>query len=199
MLKENLSPQQRFIVDSLSDFITKINLNINGEEKTFYKHYSIPSEVIYEELKRMNDKSKVKPKKAEAVQESLFLTKVEKVKKEKTVNPKKEAPIAAPDVYVKVDETSDEFFKKNNISIIKSLSNKGSEASFIGRANYSIPQNYYIKYLMKKSVSENDVSKAYTESNTHKMPCLIITTGKIAKKAELLISSVGSLVNVARI
>jgi len=55
-LRDGLAPQQRFMVDELEDFITKITLTINGEEKIFYKNYSVSEQELLKDMKNMKMK-----------------------------------------------------------------------------------------------------------------------------------------------
>ncbi|VVB75292.1 Uncharacterised protein [Candidatus Tiddalikarchaeum anstoanum] len=201
MLRDNLEPQQRFVVDGLSDFITKMTLKINGEDKIFYKHYSIPSEVIYDELKKMNDKPKLKPQKTSTVQESLFLVKKEKPeKKSKKAKQAVPAEVKPEEPYVKVDDASDKFFQEKGLTITKTdVVKKNSEFNFTARTNYTLPQFYFVKYFKKNSLNEADISRAHTQAQTNKMPCLIITTGAVSKNAEKLLISLGNLVNIVKL
>lgn len=198
VLKDNLSPQQRFIIDGLKDYITKINLNINGKERIFYKHYSISSDVIYNELNSFNVNKKPKKKKVVKktvdAQKSLFGGRVAQKRKMPT-----STKVVETNVYEKVDDISDLFFTKYNMTVIESKTvRKNREYIFVARANYRIPQIYFIKYLKKKSINDNDISKAHVAANVKKMPCIIMTQGKLTKKARELLEKLGPILNVIK-
>lgn len=217
MLKANLSPQQRYMVDDLRDFVTPLTLNINGEDKIFYKHYSISTQTIYDELKKKKIIKKVKTDKS-APQSRLFDTPrkefenkqdTKKVVEEKfgENNEKKEEEYT-PKVerlkdeveYEEFDDLSEKFFTQYNLKVLEAESiRKNSEANFIVLTNYRIPQKYFVKYYKKKRISEKDINNAYTQSQLHKMPCIIITIGKLSKKSEESLEKLGSYVNVIKL
>ncbi|MFA5303538.1 MAG: hypothetical protein WC393_03300 [Candidatus Nanoarchaeia archaeon] len=182
--KENLEPQQRYMVDDLRDFITPMVLKINGEDKAFYKHYSISeSEVIEKFNKWKQDQTK---EVAEAKQQKI----IETSEKEEHETPKQQ----------RIDSATDKFFIKNGLEIIESLIvKKSSEYDFVAKQSSSVGQTFFVKYLKKASINDSDISKAYTAAQSKKMPCIILITGKLSKKAQELIANLGYLVNVIKI
>jgi hypothetical protein len=193
VLKDNLSPQQRYMVDELRDFIKPLTLNINGVDKVFYKHYSIPTQSIYDELKKRKVK-KVKPEKSPVPQSRLF-----DEPKPKEYTPKSER-VEPKFSYKKFDDLSEQFFTQYNLTVLDSkIVRKNTEANFTVLADYRIKQKYFVKYFKKKTVNEKDISKAQTAAQLKKMPCLIITTGKLSKKGKKLMKGLGSYINVIKL
>ncbi|MBN1923848.1 MAG: hypothetical protein JW791_03765 [Nanoarchaeota archaeon] len=198
VLKNNLSPQQRFMVDDLKDFITPLTLNINGEDKIFYKHYSISTQAIYDDM----NKKKIKPAKVKSEGEKVKQMSLFNSPAAKTENKIKnqEVLVEAKNELESFDDLSDQFFTQYNLTLLESeVIKKGKEANFVVKAGYRIPQKYFVKYYKKKNLNEKDVSKAYADSQVKKMPCLIITIGKFSKKAEKLSESLGNFVNIIKL
>jgi|SRR3989344_772565 len=79
--------------------------------------------------------------------------------------------------------------------ISKDLKKKGKEADIIAHIPSPIGN---LKYLVvvrdKKTVSEADLSLAFTEGQSKKMPVLFVTNGKLTKTAENYLSLISGLV-----
>lgn len=191
--KDNLEPQQRYMVDELNDFITPMVLKINGEDKEFYKHYSISELDVIEKFKKW-EQEKNKPDRKEVETERVH---EEKQKKIIESDIEEEIKISKNQ---KIDSASDKFFMKNDLEIIEALTiKKSTEYDFVVRQNSSVGQTFFVKYLKKSSINDSDISKAYTAAQSKKMPCIILITGKLSKKAQELIINLGYLVNVIKI
>ncbi|MDD4352945.1 MAG: helix-turn-helix domain-containing protein [Candidatus Nanoarchaeia archaeon] len=192
--RENLEPQQRYMVDELKDFIAPMILKINGEDKAFYKHYSISENEVIEKFNKWKQGQNTHSQKEEIneiTHEELKEELIEENIKEESDNFKK---------HEKVDSGSDKFFIKNNLDIVESIIVKKSvEYDFVVKQNIGVGQTFFVKYLKKTSINDSDISKAYTAAQSKKMPCMILITGKLSKKAQDLIINLGYLVNVIKI
>jgi len=195
--RENLEPQQRYMVDELRDFIKPLSLKINGEDKAFYRHYSVSEAEIIEKLNKWKQEKEEgdKGKDDEIAHQ-----------KNEALAPKKEdekiIPEKKPDEprHEKIDSLSDKFFLKNGLEIIESvIVKKGSEYDFVARQSLGVGQTFFVKYLKKSSINDSDISKAYTQAQSKKMPCIILVSGKLNKKAQDLIINLGYLVNLIKI
>jgi hypothetical protein len=185
--RENLEPQQRYMVDELRDFIAPMILKIGGEDKAFYKHYSISeSEVLEKFNKWRQDQNKPAQKKAQEIDSAEFKPKDENAN--------------ANSEHDKIDTASGKFFAKNNLEIIESaVIKKSAEYNFVARQSSGVGQTFFIKYLKKAGVNDSDISRAYTIAQSKKMPCIILVTGKLSKKAQELAANLGYLVNLIKI
>jgi len=220
-LKDNLSPQQRYMVDELKDYITSITLNIDGEEKKFYKNHNVSDESIRDSLKNMKPVKEESPKPQPSslfgnspqtnkpMTHSFFENKKEDDFKffEK---PKQEVVVEKPIQQVKLqevqieenslyfDRVSSNFFDKNNLNIVSvDVVKKGKEANFVIKSGFN--QEVFVKYFVKNSINETDVSKAFTESHVNKLPCWILTKAKVNKKAQKLLDNLGKTINLISI
>lgn len=226
VLRNNLTPQQRYMIDELKDYITSIKLEINGDEKLFYKHHSISKQNILDDMNKFKNKSKEKEE--ELDNDKIFESKKEEKEEEEDEKEKKEESdvveteksaevksfkqiklgalknkslkIKDEDEYKKFDDLSERFFKKYNLTVIKSNKiRKGSEANFIIVTNDNIRQKYFVKYYSKKRINEKDISKAHTSAQIKKLPCIILTTGKLTNKAKDLLPRLGSLLKIVKV
>jgi hypothetical protein len=191
--KENLEPQQRYMVDELRDFITPMLLKINGENKPFYKHYSISEfEVINKFNKWKIEQNKTYEKKSK--NKNIEEPKSKKIIETQTI-------IVSEDKKSKrIDLASDKFFIKNELEIIEmSTVKKSTEYDFVVKQSSSVGQTFFVKYFKKLNINDSDISKAYTVAQSKKMPCIILITGKLSKKAQGLMVNLGYLINVIKI
>jgi len=192
--RENLEPQQRYMVDELKDFITPMVLKINGEDKAFYKHYSISESDVIEKFNKWRQEQNKPLEKKEEHKKSMEEPKIQQ--KITEIASKEEAE----ERHQKADSASDKFFQKNALDVIEAVAvKKSSEYDFVARQNSGVGQTFFVKYLKKASVSDSDISKAYTAAQSKKMPCIILVSGKLSKKAQELIVNLGYLVNVIKI
>ncbi|MBN1386775.1 hypothetical protein JW968_07460 [Candidatus Woesearchaeota archaeon] len=81
------------------------------------------------------------------------------------------------------------FFKSNNIHILShEILRRGSDIEFIIRVPSVIGQiEYFCKAKNKKKSNDGDLSSAYIQGQSKKLPTLYITTGEVTKKAESML------------
>lgn len=78
------------------------------------------------------------------------------------------------------------FFKNHDINVIDAkLIRKGSEYDFIIEMKTPVGQaEYYCKAKSKKKCADGDLSQAYLQGQTRRIPTVFITTGEVTKKAK---------------
>ncbi len=184
VLKSNLTPQQRFVVNQLKDFVKPVEIKIKGDEKTFYKYYSLKMSVIEDELKRMSNPKKKKKKK--------------KKKKEEKKSQKK---LVEDDEELKINNQVQKIFEKLNIKpLSKEVIRKGSEVDYIGITRDDISQKYLIKFKKRKRLNDKDLSLYFLKSLEEKMPCIIVTKARLTKKAKKMMETdIGEMVKVVKL
>ncbi len=188
--RDNLEPQQRYMVEELNDFIKPLILKIGGEDKVFYRHYSVSEADVIEKFNKWQQEVSGSPKpKVEYMEEQ---EKDEKEPIEPTQSEEKN------DFYA--DSASNKFFSKNDFDISEMIVvKKSAEYDFIVRQSSGFSQTFFVKYYKKSSLSDSDISKAYTSAQSKKMPCIILTNGKVSKKAQELIISLGYMINIIKL
>ena len=204
-------PWQRVAMRDLKDFCFPLTVTIDQEKiEIFWKFYLVSEEEAKNLISSML-------KKEEPIEPIKEIVKEEAIKEEKQDVIQEiskqviEKPIKKPFVKQKLEQTQlqeikeivkdkalekdkfynyvKEFCSKNNIQISEEFTiSKNKEFDFIAK----IPSNiglitYYIKAKNKKSINEGDVSLAFSESQFKNLPCLFLTTGKLNKKASLLL------------
>jgi len=188
--RDNLEPQQRYMVEELNDFIKPLVLKIGGEDKVFYRHYSVSEADVIEKFNKWQQEvsGSQKPKVAS----------IEGQEKDAEGLIEQKQPEEKNDFYA--DSVSNKFFSKNGFDISEMIVvKKGAEYDFIVRQSGGFSQTFFVKYYKKSSLSDSDISKAYTSAQSKKMPCIILTNGKVSKKAQELIISLGYMINIIKL
>ena len=89
------------------------------------------------------------------------------------------------------------FFEKNSIIVeSQEIISKNKEFNFIIKIKTPFGDlNYFCKVLNKKSINEADLSKVFVQAQSKKIPAMLLTTGKLTKKAKEFFSrEVSSLI-----
>src|SRR3989344_5560069 len=200
-------PWQRVAMRDLKDFCFPLTVTIDKEKiEIFWKFYLVSEEEAKNLISSMLKKEEpvepiqevIKQEEQEVIQEISNKVIEEKSIKKPFINPNQEQVKLQEIKEIVKDKALEkdkfynyvkEFCSKNNIQISEEFTiSKNKEFDFIAK----IPSNiglitYYIKAKNKKSINEGDVSLAFSESQFKKLPCLFLTTGKLNKKASLLL------------
>jgi len=205
-------PVIRASLRDIKDFAHKLQVTFGGHTEIFWKWYlnsdaevepiikekfskierSLPKEDVKEQLKEIEDNLKKLEKKQEPekVVEKELPVKKTKVKKEAITAQVKLATGNTVDESDKFMMKVVDIFKKDKIELseIKQIrKNKDFEGiATIPSAVGTI--TYFCKAKDKKSISDSDLSLLFVQSQMKKMPILLVTTGKLTKKAETLLN-----------
>jgi hypothetical protein len=78
------------------------------------------------------------------------------------------------------------FFAENSISVeSQEIVSKNKEFDFVIKIKTPVVElKYFCKVLNKKSVNEADLSKAFVQAQSKKIPAMLLITGKLTKKAK---------------
>ena len=85
----------------------------------------------------------------------------------------------------------EKYFSKNSIEIIeKTVIRKASEMEYV----IKVPSNvgslvYFCKAKAKKKVNDGDLSSAFIQGQTKKLPVLFLTKGELTKKAKEMLDN----------
>ena len=185
LLKENIvlideqqEPSIRFALSQIKDFSIPFFVNIKNNDLKFWRWHLIQEE---QAIKMVNDffkePEKIQEQKQEIkIEEQKVLT--EKIKK------------TSKQVKSKFFENIYEFLNKNKVSVIQEeIIRKGKEINLIAKVSSSLGElTYLIKAVDKKNLSEKDVIYAHNNGNMKKMPVILISKGKLSKKAQKYIN-----------
>ncbi len=179
-----------------------IKQKLNFGEKKEIKKDDVESNLreIEENLKRLEEKKRDLEKPIEQkVREELNKPIKEKIRKERIPRIKKEKAVQEqlPSIVNNTIDETDEFmvkinnyFKQNNIELIevKQIKKNSDFESIIKIPSAVGSINYLCRAKNKQKINDSDLSLLYVQSQTKKMPILLVTTGEITKKAQMLLN-----------
>ena len=172
---DKLSYADKVAIREIGDFAKPLKATLNNEEKIFWRFYSLPKEQAIEKINELMGSHPTKAKK-----ESI--TKDKKEPKPLAPLMPKQKPVKITQSIIAFKEKVENFARKNNINIVseeikgKDLFFNASLGSDIGRLQYLIVAKD------KKSVSDADLSLAYSKGQSLRLPVLFLSTGKLSKK-----------------
>ncbi|MBW2999451.1 hypothetical protein KY339_02160 [Candidatus Woesearchaeota archaeon] len=203
-------PVIRAALRQIRDFAKPIEVNLNNNIELFWKWYMLPEPETADIIKNLLG---IKEQKKEVQEPKKELKPEQEVKKEPVqVKPeiKKETkPEEKPkESFVDKTDTSDMFlkkiknyFEKNNIKVLKQdIIRKNSEADFLVEIPSSVGSlKYYCKAKAKQKCNDGDLSSAFVQGQTKKMPVLFLMSGQLTKKALQMLKTEFSNVTVKQL
>lgn len=208
---DKLTPLQRVALRNTKDFAIIVKHKLGDREKVFWQYYLVPEEEANKEIKNIIDKemeklkiAEAKPQILEAKPETIQIKEVkpqpeipveEKIQtkepKEKLlheIKPKKRAR-KKTDVFI---EKVLENLKKKNIEILREI--KQENKICIALVDSEIGLLKFLVYgINKKTLNEADLSLASTQGQEEKLPVLLVTQGKLTKKASEYLKKLSNL------
>ncbi len=178
LIDDQQEPSIRFALSQIKDFSIPFFVNIKNNDLKFWRWHLIPEDQAVQMVKEFfKEPEKIQEKEEEIkVEEQKILT--EKIKK------------SSKSVKSKFFENIYEFLNKNKISVTQEeIIRKGKEINLIAKVSTSLGElTYLIKAIDKKSLSEKDIIYAHNNGNMKKMPVILLSKGKISKKAQKYIN-----------
>lgn len=185
---EKIDPSTRVALNNAKDFAKLVKVKYEGIEKIFWKYYLINKDEIEKLIK---------------ISLNLDKKKVEKEKEEKKVKEKdlkgsfeKEKKLVKGEKNETIEKLEKNLFEKyiyDNFNLIEKISN----SYYIGTKDIlDEPVEFIIIINKKKRISDADILNALNEGRERKMISVLLTTGKITKKAKKLLDNVRNLLIV---
>jgi hypothetical protein len=211
ILKEkNLDLLARVSLRKIKDFAVPLNISLNNQKELFWKWYLITDSQAVEIIKsQLSPRPESKPESHPPVKQNLLQEKTApptavppseiKEKPVSTEKPKKHLlqklkeklkprRKSVPDSFFPKIEA---FFTKKEIKIeVKETLRKNAEMNFIINVPSVIGRTtYFCKTKNKKRCDERDLSAAYMEAQSKKLPLLFIYTNELTKRAQEMLDS----------
>ncbi|MCX8193928.1 MAG: hypothetical protein N3G19_01010 [Candidatus Pacearchaeota archaeon] len=193
--EELLEPAHRVAIKNIKDFAFSFKIN-EDKEKVFWRFHSLNQEDALEIAKKL---SKQKEKITEAEKEIKGEERMkEKEKTEKRDVIEKEIGIRVrkkdkTELYNKVYE----YLKNSGIETFEKINQDGIVCIALINFSFGI-----IKMLIvtsrKKKINEGDLSLAYQEGLSRKMPVLFLINGELTKKAKEYLNALGNYIFVKK-
>ena len=197
-----VEPAIRVALRQIKDFAIPLQVNYKGSTEIFWRWFLLTSEEaeksIRVELKPEVKKTEEKIKKPKEIKKEIQ----EELKKPKEIKTaevkdklKKEAPIKTKVVKEKkqdifLDEIK-KYFGKNSIEVLEeNLLRKGAEYNFVIRLPSSVGElSYFCVAKSKKRVNDGDLSSAFINAQSRKLPLLFLTRGGLTKRAQEMLEN----------
>lgn len=186
-----LEPAHRVAFRNMKDFAYPINVKTENDEKTFWCFYTIKQEDASKKIYELLKKEKVEKKEAEKKEEKEAEKKEEKKLEEKKLEKGKARKRVRENVKLKV---------KSWLDAKKFAVEQELDDDFIVSIDSEIGKlSFLIVPRLKKTINEADLSLAYQQGQDAKMPVLLLTNGKLSKKAQAYLEKLGRLIVVEKI
>lgn len=218
MRNSELDPLTKVCLQQLKDFAEPIQVSYQDKSEIFWKWYALNDAEFEEKVKQLispiqtkeeknepkieEAKSEIKPSVKSEIKEnteekkSEIRSEIKEKIEEKQIQ--KKAVIEKEEKSKKITEFQDEFsqfFEKNKIQIVDILSKRTGEKDLIVEIPSSVGNlTYFCKIKNKKSITDSDVSKAFFQGQSRKLPVLILSTGNTNKKAAELLNELRGVV-----
>lgn len=191
--EEKVEPGHRVALKAIKDFAFPIHVKTGDKEKIFWRLHTIKPE---DASQRISEQLKPKPEVKKEVKE---------IKKEEKKIEKKEPPTKKS--RISKSKKAKEQFKEKVLNWVHSKNLKieeqfeepkfGEDALCIISNNSSLGKlNFLVVAKQKKRLNDADISLAYQQGQQAKMPVLLLTEGKLTKKAQTYLEQLGKFVVV---
>ena len=192
----NLEPVVRVALREIKDFAVPLHVTHNNGTEIFWKWYLLgkdETESLAKELLLGKESKKEEPKKEIIEKDVSKELKREEIKKEIKREETRKEPRKAEEVKKEAKQEKSVFFdeirsyfSKNKISIKNTeIIRKNAEISFIVEVPSSVGNlRYYCVAKSKKRISDGDLSSAYIQAQSKKLPVLFLTKGELTKNAK---------------
>jgi len=196
---KELEPLYQVAMRSIKDFAVALQVNHNSTSEIFWKIHTLPNSEAETLIKGMvkSPEQKIQPKKPETQKTQQKPIEPQKQPKPEPKKPEIQRKIAEKESPLKKDPTPkgkfskfiDDYFTKNRIRIIEeNIIRKESESEFIIQVPSSVGSlTYFCKAKSKKRINDGDLSSAYIQGQSKKLPVLFLTKGDLTKKAQELL------------
>lgn len=184
-------PVIRVALREIKDFAIPLNVNYNNNREVFWKWHLTRNEEAEQLIKL---KLGVIEKPVEKIQQEIREQKIEekpaqqiqKSIKEKTI--RKYKPRTKEDNFL---NSIIKFFEKNKINVTNTETiKKNSEIDFVVEIPSAVGNlQYYCKAKNKKRTTDSDLSSAYMKGQLRKLPVLVISTGDLSAKAQVMLAN----------
>src|SRR3989344_1315007 len=187
--EKDLEPWQRVAIKSLKDFAVQIDVNLDdGNLDTFWKHHLITDDqakLMIAEIVNQSQQVVEAPVVNEVLDNIISNHEVtselkEEINEELFTDDKKEVKLDG-----KFYKKALEFIQKSNAEIIKEfMVKKEKEFDFIIEIKTGFGRiRQLVKAKNKNSITEADISSAFGEGQLKRLPVILLTPGKLNKKA----------------
>lgn len=191
---DKLTPLQRVALRNTKDFAIMVKHKIGEKEKIFWRYYLVPEEEAEKEIKNILQCELEEAKKIEEAKE----IKPEEIERKEVIAIEKKPEIHEIKVRrrkkrIEFREKVLESLKKKNIKILSEL--KEENKICVALVNSEIGILKFLVYgIDKKVINEADLSLASSHGQEEKLPVLLVTQGKLTKKASEFLKKLSNII-----
>ena len=184
------TPLVRVSLRAIKDFAKPVDVNLNNVTALFWKWYLLPNEMVSQEVKRIMNIPQVEKAAEPATVEIPKEIKPE-IKEEKIHPIEKQKVLAEELPKSEFLEQIQGYFSKNRVEVIETnIVKKSSEIDFIIKIPSPVGSlRYFCKARSKKKINHADLSAAYVQGESKKLPILFLMTGELNKKAKGMLNN----------
>ncbi len=195
ILKDSeLEPLMRVAMRAVKDFAVPLQVDYQGRKEIFWKWFLLSAQEAETIIK-----SQLKPVKTETPRTEAPAKETKKTIKEneKKQIPKKEETPVKDSFFNEIQD----YFNKNKINIIeKNIIRKNSEITFIVDVPSTVGSlRYFCVAKSKKRINDGDLSSAYIQAQSKKLPVLFLTKGELTKNAKEILEKEFKGMSIKRI
>ncbi|MEM1535812.1 MAG: hypothetical protein QXQ82_01310 [Candidatus Pacearchaeota archaeon] len=187
---EKLTPLQRVALRNAKDFAKMLKRKIDEKEKIFWHYYLVPEEEVENILNslKIEEPKETKEEQAE-IKVEVKEQEIEPEKLHAEIKVRKREKKKAEAFREKVLES----LKKKNIEIFSEL--KEENKICIALIDSEIGLLKFLVYgINKKVINEADIGLASSYGLEEKLPVLLVTQGKLTKKASEFLKKLGNVI-----
>jgi hypothetical protein len=194
-----LEPLTRVSLRNIKDFAVPLEVNLNGSKELFWRYYLLDKKKTEEKIKEVLflDSSPAEdnnlPEDLEKPKESIN-KKQEALSNHNLINKEKQKVLIEKNQKTKTGKNEiknndladiKDCLKKKGIKIIEEKRIKKNDYELILELNTELTEIVaYARIKIKKNINEGDLSTAYVDGQIKKMPIILISPGKLTKKAQ---------------
>ena len=174
--EEKIEPAYRIALSNLKDFSVPMKVKVNEEEKLFYRFYSFDKKEAIEKIQELLRKKEEKEER-----------KIKKETREKREEKRQERKREKDAFRKKVLS----WLEQKKLVVEKELDKESIFCSFdseVGKLYFTV------LFKKKKSIGEKDILLALQKAQETKHPLILLSDGKLTKKAEIALKKCGSFV-----
>lgn len=206
--EEKMEPAHRVAFRNMKDFAFPIQVKTESGDKIFWRFHSVKPETASEKISELLKKYEKKPEEArghegaishkeEIKEEKKPEEKAEEKKEEKQEEKHKERKTRKPKDREKTKNKVGEWLHSKGLIIEKDFDD---EISCVVSASSQVGKLHFLVVTkLKKSIGEADLSLAYQQGQSEKMPVLLLTNGSLTKKAQVYLEQLGRFIVVEKL
>lgn len=181
-----LDPLTKLCLKQLKDFAEPIKVTYKNQTEIFWKWYGINNLEAETKIKQLINPS---IKKEDLNNSELSQQKNQALRK----SVKSEVEVSSK--IKNLEKEYKKYLNEHKINLVEVLSKKAREKDLIIEIPSSIGKlKYFCKIKSKKTITDSDVSKAFMQGQSQKLPVIILSTGSLNKKAKELLNEIKGVI-----